>query len=141
MSFTGILCNAVHLPDAPEPLFVPGYAQAQQTGNKSHAGGAGYCQGLCHLALTSRALGSRFPILHAASIAARVAANPIVTNPIASIMSITTLLCEEERLMVLRGRHELSEPGSMDQCGGQMSAALLRYHKRALLVKSAFYQG
>lgn len=43
--------------------------------------------------------------------------------------------------MVLKGRHELLEPGSTDQRGVQMSAALLRYHKRALLVKSAFYQG
>jgi len=56
-------------------------------------------------------------------------------------MSITTLLCEEERLTVLKGWHELSEQHHTDHCRMQMSAALLRYHKRALQVKNAFYQG
>jgi hypothetical protein len=64
----------------------------QHGGNKGHGGSAGDCKGFSHLAFTSRSAGWRLAILQAASIAAKVPANPIAMYPIASIMSITSLL-------------------------------------------------
>lgn len=141
ISFVRFLCNAVHLACAPEPLLVPSYAQTKQAGNKGDAGGAGYRQGLCHFAFTSRIAGWRLAILQAASIAARVPANPIATYPIASIMSITTLLCDEQRLTVLKAARKLSDLCDTNHRRVQMSAAFVRYHKRVLPIKNAFYQG
>jgi hypothetical protein len=99
----------VHLSVTPELLLVADNAYAQKAGNKGDAGSAGNCQGVCHFALTSSIAGWRLAILHAASIAAKVPANPIATYPIASIMSITTLLCMLERLTVLKAARKTSE--------------------------------
>jgi hypothetical protein len=126
----------VHLSVAPELLLVADNAYAQKAGNKGDADSAGNC----HFALTSSIAGWRLAILHAASIAAKVPANPIATYPIASIMSITTLLCVLERLTVLKAARKTSALCSTNKRQTQMSAAFVTAHKCALPISNGFYQ-
>jgi hypothetical protein len=70
------------------------------------------------LALSTGA--SRLPIRQAASIAARVAAKPIATYPIASIISITTLLRHKWRLTMLARVAYAYKPRCRNQLRGSL---------------------